>query len=1235
MVLRATRQIVEVAQNVTSNMRITRQVVEILREFNIGQGVRNVLNFQQTVDLNVVLNRTVEINLPLIQVAETTEPKNAEALDRLTDDISTFDPITGEPVNISRGLGQQIGRQLIVNRSHTDYLQIFHNVQVTHLKITGISVFATSSLVITQEAQVTNIDEELPLQQTADVIRGKGFSNNLTLGQVVEVNKTLNRVVIDDVGIGSTVSFIHLRNNSVLCSYTPFIGDTSNPNAPDPPDANPPAIAQQDYVILNYPVDNPTETIILRGPEIGDIDRISQQRVAQQSRGGNLIIYRDPKWPRIQQFILNFRGLSESEAQALLDFINISLGQLVELIDWEGRSWPGVITSTTDPIVRNRFCDIAASLTFDRGIAPTEASGIFVSANNLLTFNQVLDRQIIINPTISDNLLLNEIVSRIITVTKLIDDSLTFIQTIIRQAIFDRPVSDSLVFIQTVTRQAIFDRPVGDSLTLVQTIDRNIVLNLPIADNLVFIQTAIRQAIFDRLVSDSLVFIQTVTRQAIFDRPIADSLVFIQTATRQVIFDRPVSDGLTLVQTVDRNIILNLPIADSLVFIQTATRQVIFDRPVSDSLTLVQTVDRNIILNLPIADSLIFIQTASRQAIFDRPVSDSLVFVQTASRQAILDRPVSDSLVFVQTAIRQAILDRLVSDSLVFVQTAIRQAILDRPVSDSLVFVQTIDRDIILNLPIADNLIFIQTATRQAIFDRTVTETLTFIQTVTQQTIYSRAISQSLTFAQAPVLQIILGRTITDTLTLVQTASIPNRTKYWIKSGAAGNWNDTANWSLTSGGIGGADIPFSFDDVVFDSNGVAKCNINIDAVCNDLTTTSGYTGGGADDGHLDAGANSITIYGNAILDNKQISMGSDTWEVHGGFDFQHVSDFNSETSLLQMVGTGTLIGSNLGTEDRFLYGLHITSTATITIDTRQVETRDGPVTIDGTLTLNRFIQIREDADIIISSTGIVNGTQNFAIFDPTSTHGVITMDGTMNTSGLFAYQRPVSGARLASGTYDSQVVILAPVTGTLEFDNDTYTFNGPFELRITGAGDLTIDNSANNPTFIVKDDVFTTKTSTGILVWTKGTSTFTISGTGSQNLALDDETIEDLTINKATGTCTFTDDFTTDSFTGVGGLIDFNGKTITILNNCLIGNPGQIDGSTLNGTILSIGGNGSLNGISGTLLDFNASAAWQLEITGTASANFVDAAFSDASGFTQITATNSTDSGNNTNWSFI
>jgi hypothetical protein len=44
--------------------------------------------------------------------------------------------------------------------------------------------------------------------------------------------------------------------------------------------------------------------------------------------------------------------------------------------------------------------------------------------------------------------------------------------------------------------------------------------------------------------------------------------------------------------------------------------------------------------------------------------------------------------------------------------------------------------------------------------------------------------------------------------------------RYWINNG--GNWNDTAHWSTSSGGIGGASIPTAYDDVIINENSFTR-----------------------------------------------------------------------------------------------------------------------------------------------------------------------------------------------------------------------------------------------------------------------------------------------------------------------------------------------------------------------------------------------------------------------------
>ena len=66
--------------------------------------------------------------------------------------------------------------------------------------------------------------------------------------------------------------------------------------------------------------------------------------------------------------------------------------------------------------------------------------------------------------------------------------------------------------------------------------------------------------------------------------------------------------------------------------------------------------------------------------------------------------------------------------------------------------------------------------------------------------------------------------------------------RYWV--GGTANWDATAGtkWATTSGGVGGASVPTSADDVYFDAaSGAVTCTVAATSVCRALDFT-GFTG---------------------------------------------------------------------------------------------------------------------------------------------------------------------------------------------------------------------------------------------------------------------------------------------------------------------------------------------------------------------------------------------------------
>jgi len=113
-----------------------------------------------------------------------------------------------------------------------------------------------------------------------------------------------------------------------------------------------------------------TDSITLPAPDFGNRDRLSFNRVLRETRGGTLIVYADPIWPKIQTLVLSFSGLTGAEAQALLEFFDNHLGQEIGLLDWEHRYWVGVVTTPDEPIVQDGKDSFSASFEFEGQLEP-------------------------------------------------------------------------------------------------------------------------------------------------------------------------------------------------------------------------------------------------------------------------------------------------------------------------------------------------------------------------------------------------------------------------------------------------------------------------------------------------------------------------------------------------------------------------------------------------------------------------------------------------------------------------------------------------------------------------------------------------------------------------------------------------------------------------------------------------------------------------------------------------
>lgn len=89
----------------------------------------------------------------------------------------------------------------------------------------------------------------------------------------------------------------------------------------------------------------PKTILVLRNPETDNRDRLAFNRINRETRGGEINIYSDPNWPKVNTLLFTVVALKRTKIDALQQFLQDTLGQEIKLSDWTGTVWHGVITT--------------------------------------------------------------------------------------------------------------------------------------------------------------------------------------------------------------------------------------------------------------------------------------------------------------------------------------------------------------------------------------------------------------------------------------------------------------------------------------------------------------------------------------------------------------------------------------------------------------------------------------------------------------------------------------------------------------------------------------------------------------------------------------------------------------------------------------------------------------------------------------------------------------------------
>lgn len=211
------------------------------------------------------------------------------------------------------------------------------------------------TLNLTDTGTMTNLFDVLVFSHSAQFGFGLVVSNTLNLTQNMSVQALFNRTVLDDLGIGHSLTWY----DDTPCSrkqYTPFQGEDTTGGPTAPPNELPyvQVSPMTDRMLLYYPAIGPaTYSVTLRAPEMDNRDRNAYTRVTRETMGGKLIVYADPTWPKVRTMVVTIIGLKTTQAAEYQTFIRNTLGMEIGVTDWEGRMWAGVIVNPEEPVTQD------------------------------------------------------------------------------------------------------------------------------------------------------------------------------------------------------------------------------------------------------------------------------------------------------------------------------------------------------------------------------------------------------------------------------------------------------------------------------------------------------------------------------------------------------------------------------------------------------------------------------------------------------------------------------------------------------------------------------------------------------------------------------------------------------------------------------------------------------------------------------------------------------------------
>lgn len=465
--LRVTRQYTEVLEQGEGALRVTRQYGEVLVSPTAvyTENLSDTLTITDVVDVSGEFHVIIEDSLTLVDLVTTQIPVNAITSLVITDNahlnftgaandslsIEEFlaynlieddfiycpEVLTiAEEVYVETGNWRSVPETLTINQTvswvgpqYPDPVLTYINIsevveavypkrysledEVEFMEIAGREIPQIITSPVNFVESLTHLhyyaSTSLVLNESVSAAKSKGtLITELNPVESVILNAIWIRNLTENTGLGHTLTY-YIISSCIDKTYGPFIGESTVNGQPDPPSSTEPFVQGLPEGVkfrLVYPAKGGAEdTVDLRAPQFGNLDRLAMDRVNRETRGGDLVIFADPNWPKRQTVSVTISGLTTNEVTDLQRFIADHLGEEIHITDWEGREWEAVIISPNEPATNDGKDNWSVGFEFEGVLYDGLQSGEGLSVQQVVLYLMDRSLPLVESLTITDSVL--------------------------------------------------------------------------------------------------------------------------------------------------------------------------------------------------------------------------------------------------------------------------------------------------------------------------------------------------------------------------------------------------------------------------------------------------------------------------------------------------------------------------------------------------------------------------------------------------------------------------------------------------------------------------------------------------------------------------------------------------------------------------------------------------------------------------------------------------------------